>query len=286
MLGLGGLYTVRDEAGVEFILRAKGKFRRMKLTPLVGDKVVFTPGTGDEHGWVEEILPRISVSIRPPAANVQLLIVVVAPSPAPDLMLVDRLLVGARQQQMDVLLILNKRELDPLLPGRLAREYENADISFLPVSAIQEEGLAQLREHMCGKLCCMAGQSGVGKSTLLNALFGLSLKTGEISQRIERGRHTTRHAELLEKDGLTVLDTPGFSLWEMAEPMDPVLLQDFYPEFLPYQDQCKFSPCYHHMEPGCRVLEAVSKGELSAERIARYHALLGEWKQLWRERYD
>ena len=284
--GLGGLYTVRDAEGAEYVLRAKGKFRRMKLTPLVGDHVTFTPGAGDEHGWVEEILPRISVSMRPPAANVQLLIVVVAPAPAPDLMLVDRLLVGARQQHMKALLILNKRELDPSLNEQLAKEYEKADAPFLPVSALQKEGLEQLREQMRGKLCCLAGQSGVGKSTLLNALFGLSLKTGEISQRIERGRHTTRHAELLEQDGLEVLDTPGFSLWEMAEPMDPVLLQEYYPELIPYQDQCKFSPCYHQAEPGCAVLAAVSRGELSHERIARYHALLGEWKQMWRERYD
>ena len=286
VLGIGGLYTVRDAEGAEYVLRAKGKFRRMKLIPLVGDRVAFTPGTGDEHGWVEEILPRTSVSMRPPAANVQQLIVVVAPTPAPDLMLVDRLLVGARQQHMKALLILNKRELDPKLPEQLAKEYEKADVSFLHVSAVQKEGLEQLREQMCGKLCCLAGQSGVGKSTLLNALIGLSLKTGEISQRIERGRHTTRHAELLEKDGLEVLDTPGFSLWEMTEPMDPVFLQDYYPEFVPYQDQCKFSPCYHRTEPGCSVLAAVNRGELSGERIARYHALLDEWKQMWRERYD
>ena len=286
MQGLGGLYTVRDEVGTEYVLRAKGKFRRMKLTPLVGDNVIFTPGTGDEHGWVDEILPRISLSIRPPAANVQLMIVVVAPSPAPDLLLVDRLLVGARQQHMDVLLVLNKRELDPALPGLLAKEYEKADISFLPVSAIQSDGLELLKEKMVGKLCCLAGQSGVGKSTILNTLFGFSLKTGEISTRIERGRHTTRHAELLQKDGLEVLDTPGFSLWEMTEPMDPVFLQEYYPELVPYLNKCKFSPCYHHTEPGCQVLAAVNRGELSRERIARYHTLLCEWKQAWRERYD
>ena len=286
ILGLGGLYTVRDTMGAEYVLRAKGKFRRMQLTPLVGDNVLFTPGAGDEHGWVDEILPRTSVSIRPPAANVQLLIVVVAPSPAPDLLLVDRLLVGAHQQQMDVLLAVNKKDLDPKLPDRLEKEYEKAGVGFLSMSAYKAEGLQSLREKMRGRLCCMAGQSGVGKSTLLNALFGLELKTGEISQRIERGRHTTRHAELLEKDGLAVLDTPGFSLLEMDKPLDPVLLQEYYPEFEPYQNQCRFSPCYHHTEPGCRVTAAVQNGELSRERVLRYQTLLCEWKQTWRERYD
>ncbi len=284
--GLGGFYTVRDTEGEEYVLRAKGKFRRLQLTPLVGDHVLFTPGTGDELGWVDEILPRTSVSIRPPAANVELMIIVVAPSPAPDLLLVDRLLIGARMQQMSVLLVCNKRELDPSLPLRLEKEYEKADISFTSVSALESEGLDQLRDKMHNKLCCMAGQSGVGKSTLLNALVGLALKTGDISQRTERGRHTTRHAELLEKDGLSVLDTPGFSLWETSEPIDPVLLQDYYPELAPYQHQCRFSPCYHHAEPGCKVLEAVKHGTLSQERLARYQVLLSEWKQLWRERYD
>ncbi len=286
ILGLGGLYTVRDTMGAEYVLRAKGKFRRMQLTPLVGDNVLFTPGAGDEHGWVDEILPRTSVSIRPPAANVQLLIVVVAPSPAPDLLLVDRLLIGAHQQQMDVLLAVNKKDLDPKLPDRLEKEYEKAGVGFLSMSAYKADGLQALREKMRGRLCCMAGQSGVGKSTLLNALFGLELKTGEISQRIERGRHTTRHAELLEKDGLAVLDTPGFSLLEMDKPLDPVQLQEYYPEFEPYQNQCRFSPCYHHTEPGCRVMAAVQNGELNRERVLRYQTLLGEWKQTWRERYD
>ena len=286
VLCLGGLYTVRDAMGAEYILRAKGKFRHMQMTPLVGDNVLFTPGTGDEHGWMDEILPRISVSIRPLAANVQLMIIVVAPSPAPDLLLVDRLLIGARQQQMDVLLAVNKVDLDPQLPMLLEKEYQKAGISFLPLSALEMEGLAKLREIMQGKLCCMAGQSGVGKSTLLNALFGLELKTGAISQRIERGRHTTRHTSLLEKDGLSVLDTPGFSLLEMEKPMDPVLLQEYYPEFEPYQNQCRFSPCYHHTDPGCQVMAAVKSGELNHERIERYHSLLIEWKQMWRERYD
>jgi len=284
--GMGGLYTVRDEYGTEYVLRAKGKFRRLQLTPLVGDKVSFTPGTGDEHGWVDEILPRVSVSVRPPVANVELMVVVLAPVPAPDLMLIDRLLVRARQQNMQALLAFNKCELDGALGDQLKKEYGMAEVEFLAVSAMEKEGLSALRDRMTGRVCCVAGQSGVGKSTLLNALLGFELKTGEISKKIERGRHTTRHSELLEKDGLQVLDTPGFSLLDMEEQMDPVLLQEYYPEFSSYLGDCRFSPCYHMSEPGCRVTAAARDGEIDPERLKRYQALLVQIMKAWRERYD
>lgn len=284
--GRGGLYTVRSQEGAEFVLRAKGKFRRQQITPLVGDRVRFSPGTGEEHGWVEEILPRVSESLRPPVANVEVMVVVVAPSPAPDLLLVDRLLVRARRQNIRVVLVLNKCELDMALCGKLSKEYEKSGAPFLAVSANLGTGLDLLRAQMRGKISCMAGQSGVGKSTLLNALVGLELKTGEISAKIERGKHTTRHAELLEKDGLRVFDTPGFSLLQLEENLDPVLLQEDYPEFAPYRDACKFAPCYHFSEPGCKILQAARAGEIPPERLSRYHILLEEMKKSWRERYD
>lgn len=286
VLGVGGLYTVRDAQGAEYVLRAKGKFRRLQRTPLVGDLVRFTPGTGDEHGWVDDILPRCCEFVRPPAANVQLMVIVTAPVPAPDLLLVDRLLVSVQQQRMDALLVLNKQDLDPSLSILLAEEYGKAGIPFLSVSVLKAQGLDDLAVRMRGKLCCMAGQSGVGKSSILNALLGTSLETGAVSRRADRGRQTTRRAELIEREGIAVLDTPGFSLWETSEVADPVTLQDYYPEMLPYLGQCRFNPCYHAAEPGCAVLEAEAQGELNRERMERYRMLLNEWKQTWRERYD
>jgi ribosome biogenesis GTPase len=126
----------------------------------------------------------------------------------------------------------------------------------------------------------------VGKSTLLSAATGLELKTGEISRKISRGRHTTRHAELLFSGDYQVLDTPGFSLLEPWEGLEPIRLKDDYPDFAPYEGQCRFSPCYHLSEPGCAVLEAMENGELGRQRVERYHILLKRVQEIWRKRYD
>ncbi|MCL1964160.1 MAG: ribosome small subunit-dependent GTPase A [Firmicutes bacterium] len=281
--GVGGLYTVRDEAGAEYTLRARGKFRREGLSPLVGDRVLFTPGKGEAHGWLEEILPRSSRLVRPPAANVSLLVIVLAAEPAPDWLLADRLLVYAGQSGFDALLCVNKHDLDPALLPRVRRQYAPSGFSVLGVSALTGEGIAPLRERMRGEICCMAGQSAVGKSTLLNALCGLRLKTGELS-KIRRGRHTTRHAELLEADGLTVLDTPGFSLLKLDAALAPECLQNFYPEFLG-RGGCRFLPCLHDREPGCAVRAAVAAGDIDEDRYERYRVLLSEVREAWKGRY-
>lgn len=283
--GRGGLYTAKAEDGSLYVLRAKGKFRKQGMVPLVGDMICLTPGQGDEHGWVEEILPRKSTSVRPPVANIDLILITIAASPPPDLLLVDKLLVRSRQQNIENILLYNKQELDTEMGTALAAQYEKSGAPFYLTSAARNEGLAEVKKAMEGKLCCMAGQSGVGKSTLLNALLGFTLETGEISKKIQRGKHTTRHAALLEKDGLRVLDTPGFSLLEFDRAMDPVALQDAYPDFATYRGQCRFSPCYHQSEPGCAVTAAARDGQLSKERLARYHQLLDELRQAWRERY-
>ena len=287
--GRGGFYTARDEAGNEFVLRAKKKFRRLGLSPLVGDWIEFTPGDGgEEHGWVEEILPRRSQCLRPPVANVTLLCVIVSPQPAPDWLLVDKLLIYARKQRLRPLLLINKDEL----PGaeetvNYARGlYAGAEAEIYAVSALKGSGLDQVRQRLRGEVCCFSGQSGVGKSTMLNALFGLEQETGDISRKIQRGKNTTRHSELFTLGDVQVIDTPGFSLLELDEVFDPVLLQDYYPEFAPYAGQCRFSPCYHASEPGCAVLRAAQEGKIPPDRLNRYHALLADCRQNWRERYD
>lgn len=284
--GVGGLYYARESQGQVHVLRAKGKFRKQRITPMVGDRVLFTPGTGDEHGWVEDILPRESELIRPPVANIRHIVLVVAPEPAPDLMLVDTLMVMAFRQGIQPALVINKCDLDETLFDAIRRDYAQLSIPMLKVSAHTGEGLEDLRQLLRSGICCFAGQSGVGKSTLLSAATGLALQTGEISKKISRGRHTTRHAELLFSGDYCVLDTPGFSLLELWEGLEPIRLKEYYPEFWPYEGECRFAPCYHLSEPGCAVLQAVREGKLSSARLERYHLLLKKAQEAWRNRYD
>ncbi len=288
--GFGGFYVAAQEDGEEYTLRCKKKFRRQRMSPLVGDRVLFTPGEGETHGWVEEILPRKTECVRPPVANVTLLLVVICPSPEPDWLLVDRLLVRSRQQGMKAALLVNKCDLDG---GRTAdtarREYAGAACPVLSVSALDGSGLAEVKRLMTrdpADICCLTGQSGVGKSTLLNALLGLELETGDISAKIQRGKNTTRHAQVLRRDGLTVLDTAGFSLLELDEKTPPEELRHFYPELARYEGQCRFHPCLHDREPGCAVSAAVAAGEVDMQRVARYRQLLAEARLSWKERYD
>lgn len=284
--GVGGLYYVQGEDGQLHVLRAKGKFRKLNMTPLVGDRVAYTPDKGEEHGWLEEILPRDSVLVRPPVANVRTILVVIAPQPAPDYLLVDLLLAMAYEQGIEPALVVNKCDLDPDIAREAGEMYRGLKLPILPASAETGEGLGELARVMAQGICCFAGQSGVGKSTLLGKITGLSLETGEISRKISRGRHTTRHVQLLSQGGFTVLDTPGFSLLEPWENLEPIRLKEFYPEFASYEGLCKFAPCYHFSEPGCAVLKAARDGELSGERLGRYHLLLQKIQKAWRERYE
>lgn len=284
--GIGSFYTVESE-GQRYVCKARGRFRKQRISPLVGDFVEFQPADREDgEGFIEEILPRNSELLRPPVANVDVIFVTVAASsPEPDLLLADRLLVRAYRAGIEAKIIVNKTDLNGGMAEEIARQYGSAGYEVFRVSAKQGVGLDALKAAAQGKTIAFAGQSAVGKSSLLNALCpGLSLETGSVS-RIERGRHTTRKAQLIPMQGGYLADTPGFSLLEL-DTMEPELLAECYPEFAPYEGKCRFLGCQHLNEPDCAVKDAAQQGAVSRERLERYAVLHQELKEKWGKRYD
>ena len=287
MRGIVIFYTVLcDEDGLEYTLRAQKKLRHQKLTPMVGDRVRFTPGEGEDNGWLEEILPRRSVMLRPSVANCDMLMLVVASVPHPDMLLIDKLILRAARGGMTPAICVNKIDLGDELEQSIREEYAGTQLRVFAASALTGEGIPALREAMRGKVTCLAGQSAVGKSSLINALLGLQLETGGLSRKTERGRHTTRRSEMMAADGMLVLDTPGFSLLELEDGIEPQDFAQLYPEYNELAGECRFQPCLHDREPGCAVKEAVAAGRLSAVRWERYRELLSQVKQNWKGRYE
>ena len=285
--GIGGFYTVKDMLGAEYTLRAQGKLRRQRMTPRVGDRVVFSPGNGEEYGWLTEIMPRKNVLVRPPVANIDKMVLTVsAGSPKADLLLIDRLLLLCYGVGIEPVLAVNKVDQDAGQAREIMEQYAPMGIVIFELSAQEGIGIEPLRLALKGFIHAFGGQSGVGKSTLINALYGLTLETGSLSAKIERGKHTTRHCELISvPGGGMVLDTPGFSLLE-SDAIEPGELKKRYPEFLPYDEKCRFLPCMHYKEPDCAVKQAVEAGKIHPLRHERYVALLEEMNERWQKRYD
>lgn len=285
--GIGGFYYVLDEEGNVHQLRAQAKIRRVKLTPLVGDRVEFEPAKGDMDGWLKEILPRDNALVRPSVANIDLIVLVcAAASPQIDALLIDRMLISARKAKIEAMLVVNKCDLNRQQAEDIKRRYSAAGIDVMLTSAEKGEGIEALRSRLCGLTHAFGGQSGVGKSSLINALYALDLTVGSVSDKIERGKHTTRRCELISvAGGGRVLDTPGFSLLE-TDLIEPREVSLWYPEFFPYEGKCRFSPCYHAGEPDCAVKEALLEGRFPAERYESYIEILNEMKERWKRRYD
>ena len=278
---LSGFYYVNT--GAETLqCRARGKFRREGVSPLVGDRVEVRELGGGE-GFVEAIEERRNVFSRPAAANIdQLVILASAAIPVTEPYLIDRIASIAALKGCDVLLCLNKCDLDPA--EELFDIYSRSAIPVLRVSAETGEGMEALRERIRGKLSVFTGNSGVGKSSILNRLCpNLSLRVGEVSQALGRGRHTTRHVEMFPvEEGTWVIDTPGFSSFDTDELSLELQarLPETFPEFLPYLDKCRFVGCKHIKEKGCAVLQAVHDGRIPAERHRSYVRLWEEVKDL------
>lgn len=276
---LSGFYYV-NTGGETLQCRARGKFRREGLSPLVGDWVQVRE-LGNGEGFVEAVEARRNQFARPAAANIdQLVILASAAIPVTEPYLIDRIASIAALKGCQVLLCLNKCDLDSA--DELYDIYSRSAIPVLRVSAVTGQGLDALREAIRGKLSAFTGNSGVGKSSVLNALLpSLALPVGEVSKALGRGRHTTRHVELFSLGEDTyIIDTPGFSSFDTAE-MDLALKQhlpDTFPEFAPYVSDCRFTGCTHTKEKGCRVLQAVKDGLIPASRHRSYVRLYDELK--------
>ena len=275
--GVGGFYYVCTDAGVREC-RARGIFRKRGVTPVAGDTVTLNA----EGNMIDEIAPRKNVFVRPPIANLDVLFIVASTTePAPSTLVLDKLTAAALYQQVQPVLVFTKTDLSAA--DALAAAYAGSGIPLVFVRYDTGEGLDAVRGWIRGRLCAFCGNSGVGKSTLLNAIApDLHRETGAISRKLGRGRHTTRETEIFEVCGGRIADTAGFASLETQRlariPKEE--LERVFPEFAPYRAQCRFIGCSHRTEKGCAVREALQTGAISPSRYASYLAMYEEAAQV------
>jgi ribosome biogenesis GTPase len=286
--GIAGFYYVQVESGV-YECKAKGAFRKEKIKPLVGDDVEIDVISEEEMtGNVINILPRKSELIRPAVANVdQALLIFATKSPEPNLNLLDRFLCMMEEQDLPIIICFNKDDLaDEGFQQQMRDTYEPAGYRVIFTSAKEEAGIDAIKEILKGKTSTVAGPSGVGKSSIVNILTeGQVMETGEVSEKIGRGKHTTRHSELLYLgDDTYIMDTPGFSSLFVPK-VDPVDLYRLFPEFIEPAENCRFTGCAHHKEPDCGVKAAVELGEIAASRYENYLQIYSEMVEQQNNKY-
>ena len=278
---ISGFYYVSCDGNV-YECKARGNFRKAGVSPVVGDTVDFSL-TDDHHGIVEKINERKNLFNRPLVANIDKLFIVSAYStPAPDTLMIDRLTALAVYNNIEPIIVFNKADMGSF--EEFYNIYTAAGFKTYVVSAKENLGVDKLKQEMHDCVCAFSGNSGVGKSSILNSLFpDLQLKTGEVSDKLGRGRHTTRHTELFFiGDGAYVVDTPGFSTVDTNEDLYDfkLALPECFPEFSEYLGCCKFTSCTHTTEKGCAIINALQCGEIQKSRHDSYAALVNELKEV------
>ena len=280
MKSIGGFYYVRCE-DKEYECKARGSFRKKGSSPVAGDRVeISVPDEG--YCAIERILPRKNKLKRPALANIDALVIVCSTvDPQPNYTVIDKMTAAAVNNGMAPVLAVSKNDIKN--GDEVCEIYRKSQIKVFQCSPEDKTGVDALREYLKGKVSAFTGNSGVGKSTLLNLLFpSLELATGQISEKLGRGRHTTRVVELFELDGCYVADTPGFSTVDLQryEMIDKEQLQYCFPEFEKYLGQCQFTSCAHTCEKGCKILEAVQNGEIAESRHKSYVQMYNEVKDI------
>lgn len=280
MKGIGGFYYVETADGI-FECKAKGKFRKERIVPLAGDRVKITVRDGEEN-TIDEIFERKNCLKRPPVANIDTLMIVVSVAdPAPNTLVIDKMTVLAEKNRIEPVIVITKTDLGFF--DELMDIYEKTGYRVIAVSGKTGVGVDEVKAVLKNRLTAFTGNSGVGKSTLINAVCPeLSLETNEISTKLGRGRHTTRQAEIFHVAGGLVIDTAGFSSLDFQG--EDIILKDdlqyYFPEFDRFLGQCRFVSCSHTGDKGCKILEAVEKGEISRSRYDSYMALYNEVKDI------